>query len=73
MDDLNEKYDEISEFFKERGIDDTEDVNDELNKLIATVQQEAEGELPSANKEKLEEEKENETEEEKNKKVAVEA
>ena len=73
MDDLKEKNDEISEFFKERGIDDTEDVDDELNKLIATVQQEAEGELPSANKEKLEEEKENEKEEEKNKKVAVEA
>ena len=73
MDDLKEKNDEISEFFKERGIDDTEDVDDELNKLIATVQQEAEGELPRANKEILEEEKENEMEEEKNKKVAVEA
>ena len=73
LDELKAKNDEITEFFKERGIDDTEDVDDELNKLIATVQQEAEGELPSANKEKLKEEKENEKEEEKNKKVVVEA
>ena len=65
--------DEITEFFKERGIDDEESVNDELDKLIASVQSEANAELPSANKEKLEEEKEEEKEVNKEKKVAIEA
>ena len=73
LDELKAKNDEITEFFKERGIDDEESVNDELDKLIASVQSEANAELPSANKEKLEEEKEEEKEVNKEKKVAIEA
>ena len=57
LDELKEQNNEITEFFKERGIDAEEEVNDELDKLIASVQQEAAQELPSANKEVLEEEK----------------
>ncbi len=73
MEEIKAKNDEITEFFKERGIEDEEAVNDELDKLIASVQQEAGVELPSANKEELEEDKEKEKEEEKGKKVIVEA
>ena len=71
MEEIKAQNDEITEFFKERGIDEEEAVNDELDKLIASVQQEAGAELPSANKETLEEEKEKEVE--KNEKVAIEA
>ena len=70
MDEIKAKNDEITEFFKDRGIDE-EVVNDELDKLIASVQQEAGADLPRANEEKLEGEKQKE--EEKVKKVAVEA
>ena len=73
LDEIKAKNDEITEFFKERGIDEEEAVNDELDKLIASVQNEAEAELPSANKEKLEEEKQGEKEIKEEKKVAVEA
>ena len=73
MEELKAKNDEITEFFKERGIDEEESVNDELDKLIASVQSEAGAELPSANKEKLEEEEEKEKEVKENKKVAIEA
>ena len=73
MEELKTKNDEITEFFKERGIDEEESVNDELDKLIASVQSEAGAELPSANKEKLEEEEEKEKEVKENKKVAIEA
>ena len=73
MEELKAKNDEITEFFKERGIDEEESVNDELDKLIASVQSEAGAELPSANKEKLEEDKENEKEVKVEKKVVVEA
>ena len=73
LEDIKAKNDEITEFFKERGIDEEEAVNDELDKLIATVEKEAGAELPSANKEKLEDNEEKEKEVEKNKKVAVEA
>ena len=73
MEEIKAKNDEITEFFKERGIEDEEAVNDELDKLIASVQQEAGVELPSANKEELEEDKEKEKEEEKGKKVIIEA
>ena len=71
MEELKAQNDEITEFFKERGIEEEESVNEELDKLIASVQQEAGAELPSANKEKLEEEKEIEVKEEK--KVVLEA
>ena len=71
LDELKAKNDEITAFFKERGIDEEESVNDDLDKLIASVQSEAEAELPSANKEVLEEDKEKEIKEEK--KVAIEA
>ena len=70
MEEIKTKNDEITEFFKDRGIDE-EVVNDELDKLIASVQQEAGADLPRANEEKLEGEKQKE--EEKVKKVAVEA
>ena len=73
MEELKAKNDEITKFFKERGIDEEESVNDELDKLIASVQSEAGAELPSANKEKLEEEEEKEKEVKENKKVAIEA
>ena len=73
LEELRDKNDEISQFFKDRGIDEEESVNDELNKLIASVQQETEAELPSANKEKLEEEKQKEKNEEKDKKIVIEA
>ena len=70
MEEIKAKNDEITEFFKERGIEDEEAVNDELDKLIASVQQEA-SDLPSANKEKLEDEKEKQ--EEKVTKIVVES
>ncbi len=68
------QQDEISEFFKEHGIDagkEEEEVNEELDKLIASVQSEAAKDLPDANKEELTEEKKEEKEEVK--KQAVEA
>ena len=71
MEEIKAQNDEITEFFKERGIDEEEAVNDELDKLIASVQQEAGADLPRANEEKLEGEKQKE--EEKVKIVAVEA
>ena len=70
MEEIKAKNDEITEFFKDRGIDE-EVVNDELDKLIASVQQEAGADLPRANEEKLEGEKQKE--EEKVKTFAVEA
>ena len=70
MEEIKAKNDEITEFFKHRGIDE-EVVNDELDKLIASVQQEAGADLPRANEEKLEGEKQKE--EEKVKTFAVEA
>ena len=73
MEEIKEKNDEISEFFKERGIDEEESVNEELDKLIASVQSEAGIDLPTANKENLDEEKEKEKEVKEDKKVAVEA
>ena len=73
LDELKAKNDEITEFFKERGIDEEESVNDELDKLIASVQAETGSALPSANKENLEEEPEKEKEVKEEKKVAIEA
>ena len=73
MEEIKEKNDEISEFFKERKIDEEESVNEELDKLIASVQSEAGIDLPAANKENLEEEKEKEKEIKQEKKVIVEA
>ena len=74
LNELKEKNDEITQFFKERGIEENEEeIDDELNKLISSVQKEdAKVDLPSANKENIEE-NDNEIEENKNKKVLVEA
>ena len=73
LDELKAQNDEITEFFKERGIDEEESVNDELDKLIASVQSETGSALPSANKENLEEEQEKEKEVKEEKKVVLEA
>ena len=74
LNELKEKNDEITQFFKERGIEEIEEeLDDELNKLISSVPKEdAKVDLPSANKENIEE-NDNEIEENKNKKVLVEA
>ena len=75
-DDLNElkdKNDELTQFFKDRGIEENEEeLDDELNKLISSVQKEdAKVDLPSANKEDIEE-NDLEKEQNKNKKVLIE-
>ena len=56
LDDLKEKNDELTQFFKDRGIEENEqELDDDLNKLIASVQNEdAKIDLPAANKENLE-------------------
>ena len=75
-DDLNElkdKNDELTQFFKDRGIEENEEeLDDELNKLISSVQKEdSKVDLPSANKEDIEE-NDLEKEQNKNKKVLIE-
>ena len=69
MDELKEQQNELAEFFKNRGIEeDDEELDNELDKLLDNVQKEqGKVDLPSANKESLEEENE------KNKKVMSEA
>ena len=69
--DLKAQNDEITAFFKERGIEENEEeLDDELSKLIDSVQkEEAKIDLPEANKEVIEEDNEEEKEKEKNKKV----
>lgn len=57
LDDLKERDNELTEFFKERGLnaDDVEDtVNKELEELMKLNSEEAEKDLPSANQEKVE-------------------
>jgi len=73
MNELKEQQDELTEFFKSRGIEENdEELDDELDKLIDNVNKEqGQVDLPSANKESLDNEKE-EIKEEK-KKVAIEA
>ena len=73
MEELKEQQNELTEFFKSRGIEENdEELDDELDKLLDTVQKEqAKVDLPSANKESLDEE--NNKEKIKNKKVAVES
>ena len=73
MEELKAQNDEITEFFKERGIEEEESVNEELDKLIASVQQEAGAELPDANKEKLGDDKEKEKEGKDENKIVLEA
>ena len=75
LNELKEQNDEITQFFKDRGIEENEEeLDDELNKLIDTVQKEdAKIELPKANKEVLEENSGTNEEKEENKKIAVEA
>ena len=71
LEDLKEQNAEITAFFKERGIEENEEeLDDELSKLIDSVQkEEAKIDLPEANKEVIEEDNEEEKEKEKNKKV----
>ena len=57
LNELKEQNDEITQFFKEKGIEENdEEIDNELDKLIDNVQKE-EGkiDLPLANKEKIEE------------------
>ena len=73
MDELKEQQNELSEFFKSRGIEENEEeLDEELDKLLDSVQKEqAKIDLPSANKESLD--NEGNKEEVKEKKVALEA
>ena len=72
MEELKEQQNELSEFFKSRGIEENdEELDNELDKLLDSVQKEqAKIDLPSANKESLDEEENKE--EVKNKKVTIE-
>ena len=73
MDELKEQQNEISEFFKSRGIEENEEeLDEELDKLLDSVQKEqAKIDLPSANKEYLDNEENKEKVKEE--KVALEA
>ena len=76
MDELKEQQNELTEFFKNRGIEeDDEELDNEIDKLLDSVQkEEGKVDLPSANKESLDEEKEeNKKEENENKKEVIEA
>ena len=74
LDELKEKNDEITQFFKDRGIEENEEeLDDELTKLINSVQKEAKIDLPSANKEKIEENEEEKEKEKENNKVLLDA
>ena len=60
MNELKEKDQEISNYFKEYGINEDEydeQVNDELDKLINAIQGDAKIDLPNVPKDKIEEEK----------------
>ena len=72
MDELKEQQNELTEFFKNRGIEeDDEELDNEIDKLLESVQkEEGKVDLPSANKESLDEEK---VEKEENKEVEIEA
>ena len=76
MDEVREQQNEISEFFKNHGIDEAEqdeEIDNELEQLLGTVQKEQGLDLPSANNEPLTKE-ENEKEKGKEKeKTLVEA
>ena len=67
MNELKEQQDELTEFFKNRGIEENdEELDDELDKLIDNVNKEqGQVNLPSANKESLDNEKEEIKEEQK--------
>ena len=70
LNELKEQNDEITQFFKEKGIEENdEEIDNELDKLIDSIQKE-EGkiDLPLANKEKIEENDNIEINEEKEKK-----
>ena len=70
LNELKEQNDEITQFFKEKGIEENDkEIDNELDKLIDSVQKE-EGkiDLPLANKEKIEENDNIEISEEKEKK-----
>ena len=60
MDELKEKDKEISDFFKEYGIDEeqcNEEVNNELDKLLNEIQGGNKVDLPSVPKEEISEDK----------------
>ena len=64
MNELKEKDQEISNYFKEYGINEAEydeQVNDELDKLINDIQGDAKIDLPNVPKDKIEEEEKIET------------
>ena len=72
MDELKEQENELSEFFKSRGIEENdEELDEELDKLLDSVQKEQKIDLPSANKESLDNEENKEKVKEE--KVALEA
>ena len=78
MDEMKEQQNEITEFFKSRGIEeDDQELDNELDKLLYSVQKEQGKvvDLPNANKESLEEEenKKEEKEEIENKKFVIES
>ena len=74
MEEIKAQQDEIADFFRERGINQSEyesEVDNELNDLEAKLKKDLGLDLPKVNKEEIEIEKENKVEE--RKKVAVEA
>ena len=75
LNELKEQNDEITQFFKDRGIEENdEELDDELNKLIVSVQKEdAKIDLPQANKEIIVENNDANKEKKVNKKIAIEA
>ena len=76
MEDVKEQQNEITEFFKNHGLDaekEDEEVDAELENLLASVQKEEGLDLPSANKEKLTDDNEKEKNKNDEKKVAIEA
>ena len=75
MEEVKEQQNEITEFFKNHNLDaekEDEEVDAELDSLIASVQKEAGLDLPSANKEELTNDNEEKNKEE-NQRVAIEA
>ena len=76
MEDVKEQQNEITEFFKNHGLDadkEDEEVGAELENLLASIQKEEGLDLPSANKEELTNDNEKEKSKNEEQKVAVEA
>ena len=76
MEEVKEQQNEITEFFKNHGLDadkEDEEVGAELENLLASIQKEEGLDLPSANKEELTNDNEKEKSKNEEQKVAVEA